>query len=171
MNNLKLKCKIIFIVLFGLMMLFYGCSDAEIESKEDVSIPKDFDVLTTEIENQIKQDYIDWQKSSIHGLKITIDDVVFVDYGIYNGCVPMHICHKEMMFPAALGHEIIGNTIFIYSSFANPIKVWKEGQFYLLTAAYNQGFLTQDDIKSIADNYANKVGEYFVQYVGEVNIH
>jgi len=105
---------------------------------------------TTEL--RIKQDFND-----IHlkpwGYSFSPDLLKIDCYlGTYNGCVALMIGHR--FFLEETQTIIVAGYSFFYPN-AQQIEVWKPGvyeetgNFYLLTEAYNLGFLAGEDIKNI----------------------
>jgi len=112
--------------------------------------PIDFN--DTDLGRQIRRDYLDGLHSSgIQSLlDLTIDDVSITSYyGNYNGSVPVMITAWGFGYPAVMTYIVVADVEFVFGG--NIITVWKEGQFYSLEEAYNLGFLTQEDLRSIAD--------------------
>ena len=77
-------------------------------------------------------------------------------YGIYNGCVP--VMFSQIAFTVITDVQVEGINFHYRSS--NTIKVWKDGTFYSIQEAYDQGFLTKEQIQTIADMHNN--GQYKV---------
>ena len=76
-------------------------------------------------------------------------------YGFYNGCVPMLFEGYALSYAGVITREEIAGIIFEYGS-SNTIQVWKDGKIYTLQEAYDQGFLSKQDIKTIAkERYLN----------------
>ena len=113
-------------------------------------IPIDFN--DTDLERQIRQDYLDVLHSSDIPFERdkTIDDVsVVAYYGNYNGSVPVMMRVYGRGYIGVDRCRVIADIEFAVSG--NFITVWKDGQFYSLEEAYNLGFLTQEDLRDIAD--------------------
>jgi len=105
------------------------------------------DINETELGRRIRQDYSN-KYGSVSGVRIK------EYYGTYNDCVVVIISHNEPPAPIYLDVDvIIGETLFRYNLFSFWMVVWKEGKFYELKEAYDQGLLTNDDLKSVADYY------------------
>ena len=77
-------------------------------------------------------------------------------YGIYNDCVP--VMFSQIAFTVITDVQVEGINFHYRSS--NTIKVWKDGTFYSIQEAYDQGFLTKEQIQTIADMHNN--GQYKV---------
>ena len=86
--------------------------------------------------------------------------------GTFNGCVVMKIAPKYAVFAAVPGEEVVAGVKFFYGYASYTLRVWKEGQFYSLTQAYNQGFLTREDLESISMGQGS-TGNYY--YGGKQN--
>ena len=113
-------------------------------------VPIDFN--DTELGRQIRQDYLDELHSSgvWYLLDQTIDDVWITSYyGIYNGSVPLMITNRGAGYSGEVKTIVVADIKFTFGG--NIMSVWKEGEFYSLEEAYNLGFLTQEDLRGIAD--------------------
>ena len=164
------------LAVFVLLTVFYGCAMNDIETKgartnfndehlepaepaepvEEPTEPKrgTFPDLDWETELRIKQDFYNthfkpWGYSFSPDL-LKIDCYL----GTYNGYVALMIGHR--FFLEETQTIIVAGYSFFYPN-AQQIEVWKLGEygeignFYLLTEAYNLGFLTGEDIKNIHD--------------------
>ena len=129
--------------------------------------------LSTETEKQIRQDYLDiYIKPKF--ADAAIEDVwIEKHYGSYDDCTAVMIFSKygeyddaecEVIFDAIYG------PFFRYSN-ENRIIVWKNGCFYELQAALNQGLLGLREIMRIANYHAglsmeieNQIAEDYLGY-------
>ena len=84
---------------------------------------------------------------------------VVLCYGIYNGCVP--VMFSQMSLDVMTDIEVVG-IIFHYGS-TNEIKVWKDGNFYSVQEAYDQGLLTREQVQTLADVHNNKEYKWIEQ--------
>jgi len=110
------------------------------------------DINNTKLGRQIRQDYLDrLHNSGVSSERDkTIDDVSIVRYyGDYNDSVPVMIHVSGQGYPQGIYCITIADVAFWVNE--NFITVWKEGQFYSLENAYNLNFLTQEDLRDIAD--------------------
>ena len=85
--------------------------------------------------------------------KIPVADSVSVlhYYGEYDsGAIVAMMTCSEYEYTEALWDERIGNTVIHYNN-GNRILVLYEGTFYTLTTAYNEGYLTDEDLAKISD--------------------
>ena len=75
---------------------------------------------------------------------------IIADYGTYNGCVAL-TTSVDRTSVAAIIPEIIGGITFYIWNYS--IRTWYNGEFYSLQQAYEEGFLTKDDLKAINARY------------------
>ncbi|MCL2088069.1 MAG: hypothetical protein FWH14_01165 [Oscillospiraceae bacterium] len=139
---------IILIAILSLSMLS-ACA-----SPDGISIsipqPKTPEVLSAETETLIKQTHLDNLKLQDRYPDATTDNVQIIHYyGTYNDAVAVMITDVFHDYTANLWHESVVNIRFYYGN-GNHIKIWKDGVFYRLEAAYEQGILTKNDLRSIA---------------------
>jgi hypothetical protein len=81
----------------------------------------------------------------------TVDDVIIEKfYGTFNGCTAVLMDYVYWGHATVITMEIIED-ITIYYSDSNTAYAYKDKQFYKIPKAYENGFLTIDDIKIIAD--------------------
>ena len=106
--------------------------------------------LNPKIEKQILKDYKSLFFTPFIFIPLTSRIRMAAYYGTYNGYVVAKLSPLYLPYETGLWNAIIADTFFSSSS-AQLIKVWKkEGEFYSLERAYEKGFLTPNDIKSIA---------------------
>jgi len=79
-------------------------------------------------------------------------------YGTYNGAVPCFFRGSKTYYLTWIVEQTIAGSDFFYSD-GNVIEVWKDGKFYYLEEAYEQGILTKEQIAEIA--YIHKKGLYY----------
>ena len=92
---------------------------------------------------QIKQDYV----KSTDG--ILADDVKVLEYcGTYDGCIVMMLSHKQAFYSDVIVKTRVAGIAFQYSN-ANQLRVWKNGTFYTLEQAYEEGLLSRSNIRSV----------------------
>ena len=147
--------RLVFSALFCVTALC-GCGGGNIqENAKNVYTPKENipagnnnkpvsgkqDGLSPETAGQIRWDYASLIESRVNGVWI------IAYYGTYNNCVVVSMHNGQMGGTGAAGDAIIGETLF---NSGHGITVWKEGQFYALHDAYNQGLLTNEDLRNIA---------------------
>jgi|SRR5690554_436048 len=97
-------------------------------------------------EQQIREDYLAFMHEQ-GDKELTMDDVVILDYyGTYNGAVVVRINRPAL---EVLTKIIVGGIEFTFSN-ANTALVWKNGEFFELSDAYDHEILTLDNLISIA---------------------
>jgi hypothetical protein len=115
------------------------------QTERDPPVP-----LSEEMEMKIKQDYLDLRTKNDHP-DATIDDVQLLSYyGTYSGCeVLMIIDSFYYSYTSEIPYERIDGITIICDG---PVLAlaWKDGNFYALSKAYEDGLLTKDDIKDIS---------------------
>lgn len=79
-------------------------------------------------------------------------EVYYTSYGEYNGAHALMISSTGMGAGAAITYDTIGPATFTYSS-THKMDVYYDGDFYSLTVAYNSGWFTNDNMRSIAERY------------------
>ena len=105
---------------------------------------------------EIANDYMNYLRDtqnydpSIHG-------TFWVDYcyGVYDDSVPVMITGDGISTSLAERNVEIGNVVIHYRDGAS-IEVWKNGVFYSMEDAYEQGLLTEDALEEIADIHNNE---------------
>lgn len=161
--------KKLFVFLCVIFLLFTGCREqpANLEQTaeptesptpmptEFVPAPLDPADLTEEQWEQMKKTKIcmttdgavDLSNSKLFGCLLRYVDY----YGTYQGYTAIRIHNTQ--WPGTDKEEIAGST-FYYGSYSDTINcrvlLWKDDTFYHLQYAYEQGFLTAEEIKTIA---------------------
>ena len=120
--------------------------------------PGTYPGLDAETELRIKLDFLVFMGVDIHKNPDKVDYLRLDYFGTYNGCVALMMSGGGLMFAQATTGYGIAGLHFGYSS-SQQIEIWKPddhgeaGHFYKLNAAYDLGFLTEDDIRSIHKSY------------------
>jgi len=127
-------------VLFAVMGLS-GCSPRRHPSSDPA--------IGTELEIQIRQDFAD-----LYGRPIR-DVSIWRYYGTFNDA-------SVVIMPVIAMHgmtwiETVAGIMFFTPCSVIPIRVWRAGEFYTLTEAYDNGWLTVDNLIIIA----NKNNEFW----------
>ena len=137
------------------------------EEKTPIQIPLSGEV-TEEILEQVKKDYYFHRKKTMDGYDP--ERSVYIDinrtYGIYNGCVPVLLEFEGECYAAACWETEVAGVDFYYLD-GRSIDVWKNGSFYSLNGAYEQGFLSKDDLLAIANR--QNYGFCQVQYTCDLS--
>ena len=153
------------LVLVCLMIFSNGCvGESAIDEQNRLETPIDGEGLSVKMVNQIIEDFAKLYGSSWDGA--AFDEFVIHHRGTFNGCVVMKIAPKDAQFAAVPGKDVVAGIEFFYGYASFTLRVWKEGQFYSLTEAYNQGFLTQENLESISMGQSS-TGNYY--YGGKQN--
>jgi len=147
-----------FALLVGFAVLC-GCAGEGVDgNREGMYERGTFEGLSVETEMRILQDYLDANNgfknaSDLRGY--TVDDI-YIDryFGTYNGCIVF--CVEGLWdYPAIVNPPLViaGVEIGIFN-YGKP-QAWKDGNFNNLQGAYDQGWLTHDDLRSIAEYFSN----------------
>ncbi|MDE6690733.1 MAG: hypothetical protein K2K04_02070 [Clostridia bacterium] len=98
---------------------------------------------------------------------VPVSEVFYTSYGEYNGAHAIMIASTGMGAGDAITYDTIGSATFTYSS-THKMDVYYDGDFYSLTAAYNSGWLTMDNVRSIADRYGRGARYLTVEEEAEI---
>lgn len=112
--------------------------------EEDFITPE---LLSWEAEQQLKADYSaykDWTD---------LADTAYVEgyYGTYNGCEAVVMWSTELMFNEMIKEVSMGEYTIMLPSGSFDLTLHKDGSFIDIADAYNEGYLTDGDIKAIAN--------------------
>ena len=80
--------------------------------------------------------------------------------GTYNGCVVIQFPYSH----AQMGWDEKIDGIWFWDSTGPGIEVWKDGVFYRMTALYEQGLLTREDLLTIFDIHEKLKEAYFERF-------
>ena len=132
------------------------------ETGDPASEPPKIEGMNEETERRILEDYVNFLREQGYNLEAReeLKGLFRIDqyYGTYNGSVVFMF--NEWGWTATHTDTIDG--ISFHFSYiptypgGNAILVWKEGQVYELCEAYNAGFLTREDLETIAFYYHNR---------------
>ena len=150
----------ILILVFCIMLSFNSC-------KKDLTTPDDTTEAETTVENTDNVNgKIEGEPSSELLKQIEIDSVtdelrksnnnLYVNsasiqeyYGNFDGAVAVKISNAGMSYlDVHMSEEVAGFTIEYYNG--QKIVVWKDGSFYRLSEAYEEGILTKKNIEAIS---------------------
>ena len=157
------------IAVFFILMLLTGCGEQPVDVEQTAEptavptpVPTEFVPAPLEPAELTQEQWDQMKKTKIC---ITTDGAVdlsnsklfgcllrYVDYyGTYQGYTAIRIHNTQ--WPGTDKEEIAGCT-FYYGSYSDTINcrvlLWKDDTFYHLQYAYEQGFLTAEEIKTIA---------------------
>jgi len=158
------KVILLSIIAIAFTFLFTACDfeQMEIDPMSNIGLSKENEkqILYAffEFANLNWGGWVFWDDEKKEYIPQTKDDI-FIEkyYGTYNGCAVVSINGKsnytpEQEFPFRVETVLSGVSFFdidIYSAFF-PIVVYKEGIFFSLPDAYEQGLLKISDLKDIA---------------------
>ena len=107
--------------------------------------------LSEEVEIQVKQTYLDYLHTLNGYPEATLEDVLIRKYyGTYNGAVVVMMSTHFGDYATVVCIETIDGVEIGYPDMCY-ITIWKDGAFYRLQTAYDQGFLKRDDLLKIVD--------------------
>ena len=75
-------------------------------------------------------------------------------YGTYDDCVFVMMIGEGISTSQANRDVEVGGVMFHYRD-GNYIEVWKDGEFYSLEEAYEQGLISDADLTEVADIHNN----------------
>ena len=146
--SLPAGLRLIFAALLSVSVLC-GCgNDAEVPIQKHLPDPtnqltNDL-MLEADLESMIKQDFADQYDGA------TIDDVIVNGYyGTYNDTVALKMDLIGSGSITLVIDQTVAGIKFVFSDGADVMKVWRDGEFYSLSQAYDQGFLTREDLEAI----------------------
>ena len=115
-------------------------------------------------EKEIRQDHVDTQIDP-HDPTATADRVwIEHNYGRYrSGCVVLTMWYEGDVLRPTFGLINLVSVAGVQFVFARAITVWHEGSFYGLNDAYDNGLLTNDDIKKISE-YHRSTHRFLYEY-------
>lgn len=130
--------------------------------------PSSFPLYGNPTEQQlqkIKEDYLknlkeDNQKLLDNGhpmgnknFDLTLDNILIDSvWGIYNGCTVLYIRSDEVDFSTAIETLTVNGYSFSFSD-SYVVSVYKDGDFARLDKAYDNGWITSDDLKAMSESY------------------
>lgn len=110
--------------------------------------------LSIEQECQIKQTYLNFLLKQQCCTEAKINDVqIDKYYGTYNNSIAVMMRDQFHGYAGIIWEEVVGDVKFCYYD-SRRILIWKEGRFHTIQSAYEQGFLTEINLKKIA-SYQN----------------
>ena len=152
-------CLLSFFALVVLLCLTVSCNvlDNNMDGKmKGTPIRGTHDGLSETTEIQIINDcYEQHIKPYNDHPDITVDNLVIERYGgIYNGCVVAVIQYFNLDVVVGIHMVLLPYKVadtYFYNFWTVAPIVWKDGLFYSLQEAYDSGWLTEENLQSIAD--------------------
>lgn len=96
--------------------------------------------------NQIRKDFCNVNPG------VSVEDVRLRFMGYFEDAYVLFVDVKDMMYMEVITIEKVAGLTFVYSC-SQHMQVWHDGQFYSLKLAYNNGILTQDDLRTLVKDY------------------
>ncbi|MBR6426272.1 MAG: hypothetical protein IKS28_00445 [Clostridia bacterium] len=119
----------------------------DVSTLENVNIP---DNPSKELLEQIAGDFAAFMNKKFN-YRLSAEELkgFYVEryYGEYNGAVPVKV--EGLLHTTAVELYVVAG-YGVWNNDGNKIWVWKDGNFYLLSDAYENGILTEEDIANIA---------------------
>ena len=148
----KILCVILSFTLLTLALV--ACANPtdgteETTTAETIYVPESGEP-TEELLERIKKDYYQSFYGTLDGYDSEKSICISKCYGIYNECVVLIISPTDVTFPGICVDEEIAGVEFHYGN-PNTIEVWCNHKFYSLQSAYQESFLTKEDLQAIAD--------------------
>lgn len=104
-------------------------------------------VLDSAVGTQIKQDYFNQFVHPANNDAQLSDVQIYKYYGTFNGYVAIMFNDGARQ---AIGQETVAGITINYMD-SRRILVWKDSNFYSLQESYDNSFLTEQNIRTIAD--------------------
>lgn len=163
--------KLLLVLLLVLSFILVGCVnnslDKNIEPVKDetdnisddqnktpvVDLEKDVVIteFTDDVKLQLKLDYLEFYFPNVEKLAEKVKIIGF--YGVYNNCVAVMVeCDYEGYF-TWMFVEKVGEESFSYNN-TNCILIYRNHNFYRLYDAYNNGWISDGEVKSIKYLYS-----------------
>lgn len=117
--------------------------------------------LSAEKELEIRQAFFEKHSSNPD---CTLDSIEITSfYGAYNGAYVLFIDAAGFMYATAIEYDRIEDTVFMYAS-SHKITVYRDGAFYKLPQAYEEGLLTLEDVHSVSEQ-CRAESSYYSSYI------
>jgi len=137
MHTKILQLAIIFIVVTSLVMLA-GCNDSTNYERH----PDSDERIDVQLENQIRHDFASRNRVEFSDVYIPLY------FGTYNKASAVLISFKGELFQPMIRRLVVGGIDFGYVGIPFII-VWHEGNFHQLSAAFELGLLSVENIEGI----------------------
>jgi len=168
MENLKNGLRFcVVLVLLGVMMLASCTIGTAYEATPEEDIPFTFGTLDREEFDRLVQGYMDFYGNILCPISEGVEQIAprLRYMGTYSDNV---VFLRTGSGSRPLGLNVrIGGVLFTNNTFSLMIYLWRDGRVYPLMSnfppapnAYTKGFLTQEDLESIADKWHNRPMHY-----------
>gem|GEM_PF-2210208 len=119
-------------------------------SSQYVPRPKNPATLSAAQEKKIKEEWVSGYSNPEP--QNTVDEVSIRYYGAYNGYIALRMFDNYYLYPQQVVDLNIGGVIF-HDLSGSSVLLWHSGSFIYLGSAYEQGLITQTDLKDIEYYY------------------
>ncbi|MCH5148669.1 MAG: hypothetical protein J1G05_04835 [Clostridiales bacterium] len=115
------------------------------EQKEDEKSPI---VLEKAVKQEIKAAFVEANKNEY---SLCEEEISLRCYGAFDGLYVLYVDVESWMYPSVVWSEVVADVEFVYGS-GQSLKVYSDGAFYSLSYAYENGFLTRDNLLTVQQN-------------------
>lgn len=134
-----------------LMKAFFVLTLIMIMISNTVLVSADISLDASDFEEQLFKDF----QTFFSEYNIELDDIIYEHYGIYDECSVVWMSTSKMLDNDMLWDIPIGNYVFSFfsASKADRFYVYKDGTFTLVRDSYMKGWLSDEDIALLADEF------------------
>lgn len=126
----------------------------DLSAVKTLSVAKNAPQALAELKTSARQDCLEKFVLPEHA-DATIEDVTLAPFlGVFDGAIAAVFYHGQYhgVWPDVLEETTIGDVTFSWPA-GYPIEVWKDGEIYTLSEAYEKDIISADDLSEINNNY------------------
>ena len=136
---------IVFMVMVVLLVICVITSCANLRGEAD-NAQSNGGYQDDELMDRIAKDYEEYYYQQ-WGIRTSFEVEYF--YGVYDECAYVMMVGEDICTTQANRDIEVGGVMFHYRD-GNSIEVWRDGEFYSLEEAYEQGYVTVESLQEVA---------------------
>jgi len=156
----KISVLSVLLLLLTVSLIMTACMNKATEGSQSTNENAESDPLSEKLKKQIVEDFAAYWYGDDYGSKVHGVFQIERYYGSYDGAVAVMLRGSKLEYTPAFYSETVAGSI-IRCNYGNSVMIWKDGSFFTMQEAYDQGILTVDQVEEIA-NY--RYIEYPIEY-------
>ncbi len=146
----KISVLSVLLLLLTVSLIMTACMNKATEGSQSTNENGESDPLSEKLKKQIVEDFATyWYGDNYVPMEHGIFRIERY-YGSYDGAVAVMLRGSKMEYTSSDYTETVAGSI-IRCNYGNSVRVWKEGSFYTMQEAYDQGILTAEQVAEIAN--------------------
>lgn len=146
----KISVLSVLLLLLTVSLIMTACMNKATEGSQSTNENAESDTLSEELKKQIVEDFVAYEFGDNY---VPMEHGIFrIEryYGSYDGAVAVMLRGSKLEYTSAFYSETVAGSI-IRCNYGNSVMIWKDGSFFTMQEAYDQGILTAEQVAEIAN--------------------